>query len=244
MATIKSKAAQSAQGALEALADAYKKTFAPETYYHASDSPDIEKFDPEAKPSRFDDFPTEVIRATGNRGATFFTADPSFTDRVIENIQTVRFNRQEADDYYDKIRGSTIYPVKIKTNDLFDPENIEHLEKFKQNYNRNNGRGAYDINFRQTHNYENKTINENNELLHQWQVLEDPYVHDALKDAGFRGYLVKDEPDTVALFNPDKGDVRSIFAKFDPKESKSGNILASVPAGALATGALGNLVEE
>lgn len=240
MATIKSKAAQSAQGALEALADAYKKTFAPETYYHASDSPDIEKFDPKAEPSRFDDFQSEVIRATGNRGATFFTADPSFTDKVIENIQTVRFNRQEADDYYDKIRGSTIYPVKIKTNDLFDPENIEHLEKFKQNY----GSRYYDMNFGETHYYEDKIINKNNEVLHQWQVLEDPYVHNALKEAGFRGYLVKDEPDTVALFNPDKGDVRSIFAKFDPKESKSGNILASVPAGAMATGALGNLVEE
>ena len=45
---------------------------------------------------------------------------------------------------------------------------------------------------------------------------------------------------TVGLFNPDKGDVRSIFAKFDPKQSESGNIYASVAGGGafLGLGAL------
>ena len=72
-----------------------------------------------------------------------------------------------------------------------------------------------------------------------WTPLNDTI----LKDKGYRGYRTN-EPGTIGLFYPDKGDVRSVFAKFDPTKSKSGNILASVPAGALATGALSEIVDE
>ena len=68
-------------------------------------------------------------------------------------------------------------------------------------------------------------------------TFEDEEIQEVLKEAGFRGYRTN-EPGTVGLFYSDKGDVRSIFAKFDPSKSKKGEILASVPvAGAL--GALG-----
>jgi hypothetical protein len=77
-----------------------------------------------------------------------------------------------------------------------------------------------------------------------WEVLEDLSVQKLIKRKGYRGYKTS-EPGTVALFHSDKGDVRSIFAKFDPKKSKSGDILASVPIGALATGgALSQLADE
>ena len=49
----------------------------------------------------------------------------------------------------------------------------------------------------------------------------------------------------MGLFNPDKGDVRSLYAKFDPKQAKSGEILASiVPYASVGTiGALAGLEE-
>ena len=33
---------------------------------------------------------------------------------------------------------------------------------------------------------------------------------------------------TVGLFYPDKGNVRSIFARFDPEKVESGNVYASI----------------
>ena len=58
-----------------------------------------------------------------------------------------------------------------------------------------------------------------------------------LKKLGYRGYKTS-EPGTVGMFYPDKGDVRSVFGKFDPKKASSGNILAS---GLVGYGAFGGL---
>ena len=69
-----------------------------------------------------------------------------------------------------------------------------------------------------------------------YKTFEDEEIQEILKEAGFRGYRTN-EPGTVGLFYSDKGDVRSIFAKFDPSKSKKGEILAAVPVGTL--GALG-----
>ena len=77
----------------------------------------------------------------------------------------------------------------------------------------------------------------------QQKISRNKEIQKLIKKLGFRGYHV-DEPGTVGLFYPDKGDVRSIFAKFDPKKSKSGNILASVPIAAMGIDALSELEDD
>ena len=129
-------------------------------------------------------------------------------------------------------QGSQIYPVKVKTKDVFDYDNNDHIEKL-----------------------ENKILaqfsdeSEEFDMLSRvksgdWLTLEEPYVQDALQNLGFSGYRTN-EPGTIGLFNSDKGDVRSLYAKFDPKQEKSGEILASiVPYASVGTiGALAGLDE-
>ena len=76
---------------------------------------------------------------------------------------------------------------------------------------------------------------------------QDKNISEKLKELGYRGYHTNEVSqlgeETIGLFYPDEGDVRSISAKFDPKESKSGNILAAVPVAA-SVGALSMLPEE
>ena len=129
-------------------------------------------------------------------------------------------------------QGSQIYPVKVKTKDVFDYDNNDHIEKL-----------------------ENKILAQFSDESEEfdrlsrvksgdWLTLEEPYVQDALQNLGFSGYKTN-EPGTIGLFNSDKGDVRSLYAKFDPKQEKSGEILASiVPYASVGTiGALSGLDE-
>ena len=200
----------------------FLKSFGDKVYYHGSVAPDIEKFDPNALPNLERD-------ADDPRGATYFTSDPKYANEILAY--------QGLAGKYDT--GSTVYPVKLKMDHMFDPKNTEDLEKLRQAY----GPKYYDREIGFTHDYENQTLGDIN--LESWMTLEMPNVQEALKDAGFRGYLVGDEPGTVGLFYPDKGDVRSIFAKYNPTKSKAGEILASVPAAAVAGyGALDMLGEE
>ena len=128
--------------------------------------------------------------------------------------------------------GSQIYPVKIKTKDIFDYDNPDHIDKL-----------------------ENKILatfsDESEEFDYlgrvkagNWQALEQDYIKDALKKLGYSGYRTN-ESGTIGVFNSDKGDVRSLYAKFDPKQEKSGEILASiVPYASVGTiGALSGLDE-
>jgi len=129
-------------------------------------------------------------------------------------------------------QGSQIYPVKIKTKDVFDYDNNDHIDKL-----------------------ENKILAQFSDESEEfdrlsrvksgdWLTLEEPYVQDALQNLGFSGYRTN-EPGTIGLFNSDKGDVRSLYAKFDPKQAKSGEILATVtPYATVGTiGALSGLEE-
>ena len=75
-----------------------------------------------------------------------------------------------------------------------------------------------------------------------------PKISAAIKKLGFRGYLTNETSRfgqrTVGLFYPDKGDVRSVFAQFDPKKADEGNIYASIippMATAVGVGALAGL---
>ena len=141
----------------------------------------------------------------------------------MEDIHEIGEGKNFSDYDWEEIIGNeqapTIYPVKIKTKDIFDFENPEHLKRLADDPD--------DI---------------GDDILEgSYKTFEDEEIQEILKEAGFRGYRTN-EPGTVGLFYSDKGDVRSIFAKFDPSKSKKGEILAAVPAGAL--GALGAMENE
>ena len=208
------------QAAIEVLAkkgggalptDASRAGFDPQTYYHTTPMGELEggKFNPNYS----------LEQDNKGLGATYFTKEKSFQDEASDF-----FLAQDPDLDYTEL---TTYPVKIKTENLFDYKNPNHIDDLS------------------------KKANLSVEEIAGVQS-GDPYfleykkVHGALKEMGFRGYHV-DEPGSVGLFYPDKGDVRSIFAKFDPAKSESGDILASVPAiatGLAGYGALSNVVEE
>ena len=77
---------------------------------------------------------------------------------------------------------------------------------------------------------------------------KDRWIVNFLNSKGFDSIEYKnvyEDPGSVSKIVFDPSQVRSVHAKFDPKEAKSGNILASVSIGALATGgALSQLVDE
>jgi len=160
----------------------------------------------------------------------FYTKDPFVLyNKAIEKMYD---NAASPDPQQIYSQGSQIYPVKIKTKNIFDYDNSDHVEKL-----------------------ENKVLaqfsDESDEYdlipfikAGNWEDLERPEIQDLLKKLGFSGYKTSEE-DTIGLFNPDKGDVRSLYAKFDPKQAKSGEILASiVPYASVGTiGALSGLDE-
>ena len=201
----------------------YLKEFDPKTYYHYSPDPDITKFDPKTINDPFGEFGGGADYVPPGRGATYFTSDPKYSNKVMEDIHEIGEGKNFSDYDWEEIIGNeqapTIYPVKIKTKDIFDFENPEHLKRLADDPD--------DI---------------GDDILEgSYKTFEDEEIQEILKEAGFRGYRTN-EPGTVGLFYSDKGDVRSIFAKFDPSKSKKGEILAAVPVGTL--GALGAMENE
>ena len=195
----------------------YYDQFDPQTYYHAT-MEDINIFDPnKMNPmAEFDEKP---------RGATYFSSSPEYVNEYLDEY----FDISNPNQYE---TGARIYPVKIKTKNIFDYNDLDQFEKL-----------------------ENKILadfsDESREFdlatsikAGDWDSLEQPEIQDVLKRLGFSGYKTN-EPGTVGLFNSDKGDVRSLYAKFDPKQEKSGEILATVtPYASVGTiGALAGLDE-
>jgi hypothetical protein len=217
-----------AKGSIQSAAD-FLKSFSDKTYYHYSDRPDIKQFDPKARNS---------FEGT-NRGATYFTSDPKYVDEFFN----MKLNDRSLEEYIDSSQeylkamelpssdiSPTIYPVKIKTDKIFDFQNQDQVDDLKSALAKRMPDEVRDfsspINF----------------WLRQgsWRFFENEEISKILKEKGYRGYKTN-EPGTVGLFYPDKGDVRSVHAKFDPEQAKSGNILASVPVG---YGALNMIGEE
>ena len=130
-------------------------------------------------------------------------------------------------------QGSQIYPVKIKTKDIFDYDNNDHIEKLENRI------------LEQFSDESEEFDRLGRVKVGDWFTLEDPYIQEALRDLGFNGYRTN-EPGTIGLLSPDEGDVRSLYAKFDPKEAKRGEILASiVPYASVGTiGALAGLEDS
>jgi hypothetical protein len=216
--------AKGALGALEALVDAYKNKFDPETYYHGSRDSNIKKFVP------------------WSREATFFTSDPKTASRYS-------WKDISPSEPHVKSETPVVYPVKIKTDDIFDHSDEKSWQKLYERDEAYVGGHTGTENLEEyMHHFEREFQNPAGLIGGKWWVYEAHLnFREYLKERGFRGYTTS-EPGTVALFYPHKGDVRSVHAKFDPKKSKSGNILASVPAAGLmalgGAGALSDLTDE
>ena len=240
------------RGALPNKNQKYFDSFDDNVYYHATIE-DIDKFDPK--------MPSEVGAYGGDtgmgvvpyRGATYFTSDADLADKVLQdkrmqeqveyqmqkqNMPSGQYPDFDVDTVYNQktdqeyLSGSQIYPVKIKTDNIFDYNNVSDFEKLENKIlaNFSDESEEFDLVSRVG--------------TGDWSVLERPQIQDTLKKLGFSGYKTN-EPGTIGLFNPDKGDVRSLYAKFDPKQAKSGDILATVtPYATMGTiGALAGLDE-
>lgn len=239
------------RGALPKKNQKYFDTFDPNIYYHAT-TENIDKFDPKMDLSRgaYDDSGT---RGMQSRGATYFTSDRELANQVLEDKRIMtqaeyfRQKRNMADDQYpdfdvdtvynpktdqEFLSGSQIYPVKIKTDKIFDYNNEKDVDNLLERYTSIYSDEDYQIDLV-------KSVGVGN-----WTALENSRIQEILKGLGYRGYKTN-EKDTIGLFNPDEGDVRSLYAKFDPKQEKSGEILASiVPYASVGTiGALSGLEE-
>ena len=197
----------------------YYDQFDPQTYYHAT-MEDIDIFDPNRG---FMDDGT-------SRGATYFSSSPEYVNEYLDEFFDLTYPNQ-----YET--GARIYPVKIKTKNLFDYENKDHINKLESKI-----KDEFEIG--------SSEYEEIDDVLQyipngSWGDFENSTIQKSLKDLGFSGYKTS-EPGTVGLFNSDKGDVRSVFAKFDPKQEKSGEILATVtPYASVSTlGALAGLEES
>ena len=234
------------RGALPKASQDYYDTFDPKVYYHAS-TEDINKFNPQMDSS------VGAYGDTMTRGATYFTSDRELADQVLQdkriltqaeylrqkqNMPSGQYPDFDVDTVYNPktdeeyLSGSQIYSVKIKTDNIFDYNNVRDFEKLESKIlaNFSDESEEFDLVSRVG--------------TGDWSVLERPVIQDTLKKLGFSGYKTN-ESGTIGLFNSDKGDVRSLYAKFDPKEAKSGEILASiVPYASVGTiGALAGLDE-
>ena len=234
-----------ARGALPKNRQKYFDKFAPEIYYHSTIQ-DIDKFNPQIDSS------VGAYGDTMTRGATYFTTDKDLADQVLQDKRIMtqsEYLRQklkmpsgqypdfDVDTVYNPktdqeyLSGSQIYPVKIKTDKLYDYKNKNHISILEDAI-------EDELEFEESIKFFEKTDVGSGD----WRVLETPFVQTQLKKLGFNGYKTS-EPGTIGLFYPDKGDVRSLFAKFDPKDEKKGEILATVvPYASVSTiGALAGL---
>ena len=192
----------------------YLKEFDPKTYYHYSPEPDITKFDPKTTNDPFNEFMYQP-KEEGRRGATYFTSDPEYANKIMEDIHEFEEYKDHPDslkviqdDLTRNQQAPTMYPVKIKTKDIFDFENPEHIKRLSDE-------GDYDF-LRKM-----RILNEIPSEIEKgdFRTFENEYIQKKLKEAGFRGYRTN-----------------------EPSKSKKGEILAAVPVGAL--GALGATENE
>jgi len=197
-------------GTLPSEEELIKRGFDPSTFYHGSPNRNIMEFIPHGKNRN------PYIERKGGEPVTFFSESPEYTEAFAGKNPEAR-----------------IYPVKLKLENVFDYNNPDHVKKVTEKLGVAGKRmpmGSSDnINF--------------DIKIGDSFALQIPTVSKAIKDLGFEGYLTNEVDQigkrTVGLFEPGKGNVRSIFAKFDPEQSESGNIYASIAAGTgLGYGAL------
>ena len=175
---------------------------------------------------------TPVLEQFIQKNLKLFQNDPHqlYDDAMEDLLINAELSSNVSSKQY--TQGSQIYPVKIKTKDVFDYDNNDHIDKLESKI------------LAQFSDESEEFDKLTGVKYGDWLTLEEPYVQEALRDLGFNGYRTN-EPGTIGLLSPDEGDVRSLYAKFDPKQAKSGEILASiVPYASVGTiGALAGLDE-
>ena len=211
----------------EAVRKKYKESFDSKTFYHASPETEIKEFDP-TMPYGMGLFPDESVAGKfGSRGATFFSERMPSQKEILYSDSGPKGAAGST-----QVPAQVVYPVKIRTENLFDYIDPDQMKKLlKKIYDEN-------PNLVLPYNLYREGL-----MAGKWDQYELPIVQKALKDLGYRGYRTNEEG-TVALFHPDKGDVRSVFAKFDPAAAASSSLLKAVPPAAITTGALSQLVDE
>jgi hypothetical protein len=209
--------------------------FDPSTFYHGSPEKNIMEFVPQASDrSVFGGF------REGRKGepTTFFSEDPRYVSGFALKGKGGTSVLDDKGKYMYSTPTSTarIYPVKLKLNNIYDYNNPEHRKRLEEALG--------------------TTMDEGGEMGYQLKVgdpfvLQQPEISKAIKDLGFRGYLTNEtdrfRQRTVGLFYPEKGDVRSVFAQFDPKKADEGNIYASIIppiATTIGVGALAGLEDS
>ena len=188
-----------------------EKGFDPSTFYHGSPEKNIMKFAPQNKNSAtFGGFTSDgKLKYAENAPVTFFTESPTYT-KVFAKRGGMPIDRGGIMDYM-PLESSRIYPVKLKMDKVYDYNNPEHRVMLSDEI----GESL-----------------ENDVLTGNAFEFQTPKISGAIKKLGFRGYLTNETARfgerTVGLFYPEKGDVRSVFAQFDPKKAEDGNIYASL----------------
>ena len=208
-----------------------EKGFDPSTFYHGSPEKNIMEFVPQASDrSAFGGY----REARKGVPTTFFSESPGYVENFAKK-GGMPVNRSGYMDYM-PLESSRIYPVKLKLDNIYDYNNPEHRKRLEDALG--------------------TTMEEGGEMGYQLQsgdafVLQQPEISGVIKELGFRGYLTNEtdrfRQKTVGLFYPEEGDVRSVFAQFDPKKADEGNIYASIippVTTAVGVGALAGLEDS
>lgn len=220
--------------------------FDPRTYYHITRE-DITSFDPNAPadlglgPKEMEDWQYDGFE--GTRGATYFTESKEYLEEIFDAMSDTKIGGSNTGK---GITGLRSMPVKLKLRNIFLPRNKEHIAMLRDAIEKSSLEDRKIFNY-----FKDKQLELRDEYtdddffieMSNYQMpytLENPIVIKKMKELGFTGYSGDPyAPGTIALFNPEKGDVRSVFAKFDPEKSKDGNILATIipptTLGALST---------
>ena len=199
-------------GTLPSEKELVEQGFDPSTFYHGSPEKNIMEFVPQASDRSVFGGYREARKGVPT---TFFSENPIYTEAFAKR-GGMPINRGGIIDYK-PLESSRIYPVKLKLDNIYDYNNADHRKKLEEALG--------------------TTMDEGGEMGYQLKVgdpfvLQQPEISKAIKDLGFRGYLTNEtdrfRQRTVGLFYPEKGDVRSVFAQFDPKKADEGNIYASI----------------
>tara|TARA_R100001440_G_scaffold75641_1_gene103393 strand:+ start:41 stop:820 length:780 start_codon:yes stop_codon:yes gene_type:complete len=236
-------------GSLPSEEELKKQGFDPRTFYHMTRE-DITSFDPNAPadlgvgPKQMEDWQYDGFE--GTRGATYFTSSKDYLEEIFDAMSDA--------DTKKGITGLRSMPVKLKLRNIFLPRNKEHIAMLRNAIEKSSPEDRKIFNY-----FKDKQLELRDEYtdddffieMSNYQMpytLENPIVIKKMKELGFTGYSGDPyAPGTIALFSPEKGDVRSVFAKFDPDKVEDGNILASIVppvTTAVGVGALAGLEES
>jgi hypothetical protein len=200
------------------------------TFYHGSPEKNIREFVPQSSDRSVFGGYREARKGVPT---TFFSEAPTYTEGfALKGGMPVndKFGKQM---YTLPKPSARIYPVKLKLDNVYDYNNAEHRKRLEEALG--------------------TTMEEGGEMGYNLKIgdafiLQQPEISGVIKQLGFRGYLTNETDRvgkrTVGLFYPEKGDVRSVFAQFDPKKADEGNIYASIippMATAVGVGALAGL---